>query len=162
MAVHAWSVVCDRVVVDQASKEISLMFLREGVLIRPTTERPISTIPVSFLVVSLWIRNEIDTPEKASTRVAVLSPNGKVIGRPIETEVDLTKGTALRSQVAFKGMPMVGAGFYWFHIQQKTGRGRWSTVAKLPFEVTMFPDQPTIGSIEPSRLSPPSRSAASS
>jgi hypothetical protein len=141
VALLAWAVLCERCLIDKDTNETSLLFVREGAQLASAALLP-ANLPVPLLLVSLWLRSEMEKPERSRARILVRTPSGKPIGQPLELDLNLTERYALRHRVAFAaGIPLTEIGFYWFLVQHQTTAGRWITASRVPLEISLQPSR---------------------
>lgn len=159
MAKHAWSVICERSIIDSDAKTISLMNVLEEVhivaYVEPGLSMKIDEAAVrsgnsgaGFNLVSLWLRDDVGRPEKGRGRVELLSPSGKVMLQH-EYDVDLSQYLRLRTKVGFPSAPLDGPdpktngpipGIYIFKTQQQKKRGnkkQWVTESEQYLTITI-------------------------
>ncbi len=129
MAEHVWSVLCERVVIDQRTNLASCLTCIEGV---SAPQLP-SNIP-ALSIGSMWVS---DTEEKKSFtfRLVAVSPdkNEKVL---LEGTQDVEPNGRGRVGIVLDGFPIEQTGKYMFRIEAKEG-GSWEIKAKLPMEITL-------------------------
>ena len=139
-----WAVLCERVVIDRETNNLSLFNVVEEVQVPAQQPRSLtevldeSVIPISFELVVLWVRSELQLPEKGFGRVRVLLPGDKddLIQ---EYEVDLTKFLRLRSRLRLLGLPAGGEGVYLFKVDGKSSGQEWTELFELPLPVVLQP-----------------------
>ena len=87
---HVWSILCTKAVIDKDTNLLTLVdtieeftieaagvlkTTPEGVEVIPSAEVPaeqLPTIPVTFEIVSLWVRRNPDEPERATAKIKPL------------------------------------------------------------------------------------------
>jgi len=141
MIEHAWSVLCQKVIIDQESNNISLDVIEEIHLegnLPPEAIRDSEgfLVPYQLIFASLWYRNDPEIESRGKARLQLISPNGKVIGGA-EIDVDLTKNSRLRTKCKFNSLPIPKnqSGYFFFHLQVQ--EKEWKTVAKIPLEIKL-------------------------
>jgi hypothetical protein len=138
MAVHIWSVLCSRVVIDKETNQANLMGTVDGLTVELAAPLPQAGglplfVPFGMDLVSLWERS--DKEETATFRCRLTAPNGVVLGNAIE-RIDLSAGPRVRSIVRIESFLLAGEGIFHFTVSLKKGE-RWVRVARLPLEITI-------------------------
>lgn len=131
---HKFSLLCSRAVVDENSKSISIFDIIEQINVFAEIDQ-IVHLPLHCEIFSLWIRNNIDTPEQGISRVSLKDPNG-ISKKHVEVSIDLTKSIFFRSIIRIAGMELRGPGIYNFIIELKQNDEQWKEVSSVPFIVT--------------------------
>lgn len=136
-----WAILCERSVTDRETNNVSLFNIIEEVQIPapPPLDLSQTTIPLGvFLPVlelmTLWVRSDLEAPERGRGRVRIIVPGAKVALAP-EFDVDLTQFLRLRTRLRFPGLPVGDTGIYRFVVQGKAGDSEWSTMFELPLRV---------------------------
>jgi len=140
MAVHIWSVLCSRVVIDKETNQASLMGTLEGLTVELAEPFPQAGglplfVPFGMDLVSLWERSERDKEETATFRCRLTAPDGAVLGDAKES-IDLSADTRFRSIMRVESFLLAGKGIFHFTVSLKKGKG-WVRVARLPLEITI-------------------------
>ena len=88
---HAWTVICNRLVVDKESNNLSLDVLEqiEIELGAPAPDAKVKLFPIELRIVSLWYRDGA-VAEGASAYADFVDPNGQPLGR-FEFTIELEK-----------------------------------------------------------------------
>lgn len=137
MAVHIWSVLCARSIIDSETNNISLIDVIEQVNLPapppPSTDGGVTFIPISLELVSLWSRENADAPENRRCRVRVNSPGGLPAGMPttVEFQVDLTVHQRSRTRARLPGLPIRETGTCSFVVEMSRD-GEYTQVASIP------------------------------
>jgi len=137
MIKHIWSVLCQQSIVNRDSNNISLIEVIEqlsieGRVIESESEKP-KLLPLSFNIVSMWIRENLDEPADSKANVIFLSPRDKELSRK-EVHIDLSEYQRFRTISRINGLPFSGYGQYKFVIKV-LNEGDWKTVATLPLSI---------------------------
>jgi len=132
---HLWSVICRFSMVNQESRNISLIEVLEQVAF--DGDAGVTRLNFPFELVSMWWRTDLDCGERARMRVLVQAPDGNVLNQdnPMEFEVDLEQYPKLRVNARFSGLPFGGTGIYRFILQAQTD-DQWKEITVIPLEVT--------------------------
>jgi hypothetical protein len=94
-----------------------------------------ASVPFSANLVTLWARDQPDTPSRAVTRVRFLSSAGTELGR-VEGEVELETSTRVRQHMRIQGLRVDGTGWHEWEISWRAPDNElWTTVARIPLEV---------------------------
>lgn len=141
MAVHIWSVLCSRVVIEKETNQASLVGTIEGLTVELAQPLPQAGgvplfVPFGMDLVSLWERSAQDKEEMATFRCKLTAPNGDVLA-DVKESIDLSAaGTRSRTIMRVGSFPLTGEGTFHFTISLKKGKG-WVRVARLPLEITI-------------------------
>jgi hypothetical protein len=128
MAQLVWSILCRRIIVDEATKLVSFIDVLEGFEYGvppslPQTVQPLQALPLEFSLVTLWTRSDPLKGETARQRLVLAGPDPTLAPpQPIEIEVDLNKTRNYRTTVLFQGIPYLGDGDYVFKIELQQGK----------------------------------------
>lgn len=139
---HIWSVLCKESIIDEGSKNISLLNVLEQLqaTLKPSPKiqgrsKKIN-VPINYEIVSLWTKPNTLKKEEASIEYRLLSPEGKIVNkneRKIAIPANLKR---LRTRVKVKGLTILENGEYLFKIGLKEkGHKSFRTVARLPLQV---------------------------
>jgi hypothetical protein len=132
MIAHAWTTLCDRVVIDRESDNLSLDTIEVIYVNRPDNGQP-TLVPCRLEVVSLWYRRESDAAELARANVCVLSPSLEVIAR-LPIEIDLRSARRLRTRTILDGLLVHRPGTYLIALDVLDATPA-REVARIPLEV---------------------------
>lgn len=153
MARLVWSVLCRRATIDKDTNSVSLMEVTEQLNVKATSfssEGPNRETPLllawEFDLVSLWMRSDPEEPERTTERVVFVGPDGRALGEPVVTEVDLESHQRMRSRLRMNGLPLSGTGYHFFVIEQPGDQGEWLEVARVPLDVRIEVEQSEISS----------------
>jgi hypothetical protein len=136
MIEHIWTVLCSRAILDVDSKNVSIQNVIEQINIIPNrkADRPLR---VDFDIVSLWVRSEVDVPERAKARLRLVDPSGTVF-HAATFEVDLSDCERARTKLRFRDLPNTFEGRYRFTMElSDQGSEKWRTVASVPLSVVV-------------------------
>ena len=137
MIAHTWSVLCDKTIVDQDSKNISLDVV-EQIAARGLPEAPpesLLLLPFRPIIVSLWYRDQPDRPATGEARIIFLSPTGAMLGT-FDLAIDLTTAERCRTKLELPGLPVSTSGRYLFDVELRR-EGEWDRVARIPLQVIL-------------------------
>ena len=138
MISHAWTVVCEKCVIDQDSNNVFLDVL-ERLTITATEDVPrpedngVIMLPARFTVVSLWYRDDPEVPAVGTTRSTFVDPTGRAIGRA-EIEADLRDYPRSRTRMSAQQLPYTVNGTYFVETEIEV-EGGWQRVARVPLEL---------------------------
>jgi hypothetical protein len=136
MIALAWSVLAEKVIVDQETNNVSLDVLEQldlGVVPPVPSGRRGFAVPIGVEIVSLWYRPDAQGPVRARQRIRLSDPNGDEL-TSAETEIDLSTYTRLRARQILPVLPIRGPGMYYFHIDLER-QNAWTEMAKVPLEI---------------------------
>lgn len=134
MVDHVWTVACSRVVIDQATNNVSLESVLEQITITGTP-MPDGLVALPMDIVTLWARSNPAVPSRARTRLSLLAPSGTEHA-PHEFDIDLTAAERYRTLCRFTSIPVSEPGRHVFRVelQQDPERG-WQVVARIPITI---------------------------
>lgn len=147
MIKHIWSILCSKSVIDRDSNNISLydVFEQLSVEIVQKSESQSSqekVIPIDFELVTLWVREDMNSPAHGKSKLILYSPTGKE-NKAAEIEIDLSKHHRTRSRIHISGLPInSGSGYYWFVLFLRVeGEEEWREVSRIPLQVEVKMEQ---------------------
>lgn len=132
---HLWTVVCQHVVIDSQSNNVSLQNVLEQIAV---AEEPVPNglLPVKFEIISLWIRSDLDTPTSGHSRIVFAFPSGKRATVGPEMTIDLSNHSRARTVLRVQGFPIQELGQHIFLVElQDEAETEWHEVAAIPVEV---------------------------
>jgi hypothetical protein len=137
MARFQWVILCERVIIEDQAKTISMVSLLENIVVPPPPPEMLRKgadsvqLPLRFFIVHQWERSNLKIGERVPARTRLITPTGKQFGEA-ETVVDLT--VSLRSRVVGQalGIPVAGEGVYKCIIDAKI-KNKWRKVGETEF-----------------------------
>jgi hypothetical protein len=135
MIQHVWSVLCQSASFDAQTNRVSLFNTLENLIVfgTPTKERP---LVISFEIVSLWARQQDDTPCSGQMRTYLNLP-GEEAPQIITLEIDLSKTPFHRTRITIGAFPVTRTGRFEFQIEYRLAdEETWHPAATLPFIVS--------------------------
>jgi hypothetical protein len=141
MARLHWVIVCERAILEEQARTVSLMSVVENIQIPrpPKSAGPDGSpifIPFRFYVVNQWGRANPKIGERLSSRIRLLAPSGKQYGSS-EFLVDLVAAPKARVICQAIGFPLEGAGTYRCVVEAKV-RTKWRKAGDTEFSVTFL------------------------
>lgn len=142
MAKNPWTVPCTRSILDRDTGQISLIDVAESLtahatedeFLRLLEEKPNGIAPVGLEVVSYWVRDDVEEPERATGRVQILGPDDAVCMSG-EFEIDLTAHRNLKVRLNVGAFPVArGLGMYRLETQLKSEGDEWIVTSSMPLE----------------------------
>src|SRR3989338_249472 len=100
MIKHAWTVLCQKSIMDQETNNISLDVLEQlnvKDLSFPEEAKGI-IFPIQMEIVSLWYRTQKDQGLKGKSQQRIIAPNGEEVGKT-NIEINLLNHQRYRSRV---------------------------------------------------------------
>ena len=143
MARHIWSVLCGKMMTDQASNNVSLIDIVEQLNVTAQKVKKNNSsgeetliVPFGGQLVSLWCRDDLAEGETVTGRTRIISPTGHELGKA-EYTVDLTDHRRVRSVFAVNGLPVrIGEnGNYLFTVERRGTSGEWEMTAEVPVQI---------------------------
>jgi hypothetical protein len=104
-------------------------------------------VPFRFYVVQQWVRTKAQISEMFEGRMALKSPDGKLLGH-MDYAVDLRKTLAARVISQIPAFAYAGAGIYKVQIQIKRG-STWRTLRETQFTLLIGPGVANVAPIAP-------------
>lgn len=142
MAHHWWSTFSSFATIDQGTNNVSAIDLIEMLRVSPPpdTDKPLSIVMRS-VVVSLWGRTDLHTPESLLGRARWMDATGHELGSFVY-EIDLQNHERSRIRLNLNAIPIRDTGTYQWQIScaHKDTPDEWQVVAQLPVQV-VFDDQ---------------------
>lgn len=142
---HIWSVLCSKASIDRETNNVSLFEVLESVQFG--TNAPVQ-FPVNLAfagtVVTLWVRQEPNTPVTGQMRTRLLSPGGEELSSLV-LAINLQNANRTRTLISLNGIRIAGNGTHQFEISWRVrDDDEWSPVALLPLDITVRVD-PALG-----------------
>jgi hypothetical protein len=135
MAVLQWVIVCERVIIEEQVKAISIISILENIQLPapPPMLASESLVPLRFYVVQQWRRSKPKIGERTPGRLRLTGPKGQYGEQ--EFVVDLTGTQQARVIGQAIGFPLQGPGVYQCVVETKA-RTKWTKVGGTHFTVT--------------------------
>lgn len=138
MANHIWTIICDRVIVDSGSNEVSLIGVTERVAISGTLAEDVRepNVPFNKTIVSYWEREDRDVPESDFVvQISLRTPNGVSDEKMSRTfALDLSKSIRCRILITVGVIGFKGNGTYYFEIKRPVEDGASVLVTRIPLD----------------------------
>jgi|WetSurMetagenome_2_1015567.scaffolds.fasta_scaffold16780_5 hypothetical protein len=125
---HVWSILCERISIDQNSNLLSYFTCIEGIR---TKKLPITLKPLSFG--TRWCM-EGENKEKIEFQLILVAPSGKEVRLHADQFTMLKKNH--RSNFILDGLKIEEFGEYNFRMRMKK-EDKWITVANIPLNVEL-------------------------
>jgi hypothetical protein len=139
MASFQWVILCERAVVEDGTKTVSLIAILENILLPappPEVQKsspPYFLVPLRFFVAHQWARSNPKSGERQAGRLRFIGPQGQFAVQ--DFVVDLTGSQRARVIGQTIGFPLQGPGAYQCVVEAKT-KSRWRKVGSTDFNVT--------------------------
>ena len=136
---HKWTILCERIIVDETSQLLSLIDVIEDINIPalPCDDKNITVVPIRWVLVNFWARTDETIPEYAEIKIRLVSPIETVVAER-ELKIDLTEKVNLRHFFRSGELPVQGEGTYRFIIEINND-GVWEIVSETPYRVNVMP-----------------------
>ena len=139
MARCEWVIACERVVIEDEAKDVSLIAILETVMtpkppesvVRAAAAQGPIVLPLRFYVAHQWVRSNSKIGERTLTRTRLIGPDGKQFGSQ-EATVDLTGSKRARIISQALGRPVSREGMYRCVVEQKV-RLAWRKAGETEF-----------------------------
>jgi hypothetical protein len=143
MIKHAWTIVCQRGVVDRYTNLLSILeVIDEFQLPKPADEANVA-LPVRAHIVSYWRRADDNTPARGESKYTLYSPSGRKL-LEVGQELDLSQCTKLRGLVGLPLLPIRGEGTYLLKVELKIGDKK-RRVDEVPIHIKYIEAPPAAG-----------------
>lgn len=140
MILHVWTILCSNSVIDIESNNVSIQNVYEQLTLKGDP-KPDGKASLPMELVSLWTREDLETPTSGEARISYLQPSGKE-SELITYPIDLEEYHRARSRVHIGAIPVPEPGRYKFYIEYRlSGSVVWQQVAQIPLEVTFRPEK---------------------
>ncbi len=139
---HIWTVICRQSILDEETKNISLLNIVEKLTINVSPSAEIEdakdlSLPINFEIVSLW-QKEKKGKENFEVKVILTDPNGKVLNEYIKELSTPADKNRQRYILKSSGLKLTTSGNYTFKVAVKSdGNKRFKTVSVVPLEVVI-------------------------
>lgn len=146
MIKHIWTVLCQKSVIDNQSNNLSLIDVFEELKVNYSTPSSVSNslevtrinVPISYEIVSLWLRDNYDKDENVEIRAIFIDPTGKELKSFDQSVVMKAKLIRYRTRLRVQGIGLTVPGIYTFEIKIKdNNRDNFRSVASVPLDVKM-------------------------
>lgn len=153
MARLVWAVFCGRSLIDSETNTASLIDVLENIAISYSSpDGPDVPPPPSFplgetsRLVSSWVRDDQETPERAELKIILHTPAGNAHEAPQIIPIDLESVDKFRAMMNFGVLPNEGSGRYEFEVLVKSSESdEWVSASRTPIDVTIAAsEQPEI------------------
>lgn len=159
MAKLIWAVLCRRAIIDQQTKQASLIDVIEKItLYREELEGQLPdgrtyeevvaagiVFPMSICLVQFWTRSAPNKPEDFEMRILTLSPSGRELNKN-DLEISLAKYRNSRPAIQILNMVYVEDGIYRMVIQKRdAGSRRFMRQAEIPLEIILAEGAAPVG-----------------
>ena len=131
---HHFSLICNRAVIDESTKSLSIFDVIEQINVVAEPDQLVK-IPIHFEIISVWLRSDLSTPEKGVARVFLQDPKG-ISKKTVEVNIELTTSTFFRSIIIVSVIELRGPGLYNFIVELKQNNDKWEKMTSIPFIVT--------------------------
>jgi len=131
MAVYQWGLVCQQVIIDKYTNNISYINALEG--IKPP-DYP-AELPQIF-VGTVWRRDE--KGEEIEVRIVLEDDDGNELYTGSIDSIDFSDYKRYRSNNVISGIDIEEPGTIWFHAEKKED-GDWTREASLPVDIGVSP-----------------------
>ena len=134
MIEHVWTVLCWRSIIDQDTKNLSLINTIEQITVKDQPKED-GVIGLLFEMVSYWVRKDMEVPDQAMARYSISSPSGN-IKQISEIAIDLTKEERHRHRLRLQGIQASESGRYNIIVEVKSMTDEeWTKVTSVPLMV---------------------------
>jgi hypothetical protein len=140
MIENVWAILCSNSVIDQETNNISLHNVIDQITVN-AEPIPNGILPITFDIVSSWIRKYDDQPTEGTSRFTFRHPSGKIIILN-ELPIDLRNNLRARQRIHLNNLLLEEAGRHIFLVELKDSTSNnWKEVATIPLTVIFNPIQ---------------------
>lgn len=138
---HLWTIICEKATIDRDTNNISLIEIIEGISVgveaQQDLNKPLAStivLPVTWTVVSTYVRDDLTTVEKAEGELRLISPSGQTMATS-PFEIDLTQFVRMHCLMKFVGWPVSEPGHQLLKVAVKSTEGKQIQTVEVPLEV---------------------------
>jgi hypothetical protein len=134
---HAWTVLCDRVITDRETNNLSMDVVEQFqvTLMEPIPPGVPIAIPTMLTLATLFYGGPEDIGTQVVTRGRIVSPEGNVLGQMGGT-FEMT-ASRVRNLTKIAGLPVSSSGIYEFTLEYQTNGGAWTAAGRVPLELNI-------------------------
>ena len=136
MIKHIWSVICERIVVDQTTNLVSYQTCLEGI-----TAAKLPFNLTAFAFGSRWYKDSSDD-EKLSFRLTCVTPKGNE-NLLVQVDDQILSAPSHRTNILLNGLPFEEEGTYYFTLKMKR-ENKLIKIAEIPFSVSVQSNPKTV------------------
>lgn len=131
---HAWSLACNKSIIDPTTNNTTIVDVVEQINIPPGSPVP-TFVPMQIDFVSVWYRSDAGAGERGTGRLTIACPDGDRT-QQIQFAVDLSLFYRTRTIVRSSGLSLRGPGIYNFVVElSQDGENTWTPTAEVPLTV---------------------------
>lgn len=136
---HVWSVICGKSAIDRETNNISLFEVIERIEFTFTGSGEFPPgAPFNLELVTLWARQDPNTPAEAQMRVRLLAPDGRELSALPPFRLDLLTASRMRQRTRIQGILLAGSGWYDLEVAYRvTNGGDWIVATRVPLEIVL-------------------------
>lgn len=137
---HLWTVYCREVLTDQETNNVSMIQALESIHLSASGGENVSGqghfVPFDSKLITLWARQEWDTPGTSTMRIRFFGSNGSEL-LSSTVVVDLQDHLRRRTTANLSGLSIVGSGFYEWVVDRAgcNGEDEWVEEARIPVQI---------------------------
>jgi hypothetical protein len=147
MAVFQWVILCERAIIEEGAKAVSLISILESIQLPappahlPKAGRGGPIVPLRFFVVQQWSRSKPRMGERVGGRIRLIGPKNEFGAQ--EFVVDLTGSQRARVITQAIGFPLQGPGLYRCIVEAKL-KTKWTKVGGTEFSLAYMEAGPNL------------------
>ncbi len=140
MVKHAWSVLCERTIIDKESNNITLSVMEQIKFVheaKDTGKRLMA--PIKGRLVSMWYIEPGDKAKYIEYKIQIKDFQGDTVGE-FEGKAEFAGALHARTISVFEALPFPfeGLGHYLFVVELKNKK-KWEQVAEVPYLIESVP-----------------------
>lgn len=136
---HAWTVVCEKSIIDKETNNISLDVLEQMAIRTLPFPADVKGIifPVQMEIISLWYRGLSEDGAKGHARLRIIMPNNEEVS-VTNIDIDLITSHRQRTRSRLNGLPVPKnvSGYFYFIVEMELDHN-WVEVSRIPLEVKL-------------------------
>jgi len=130
---HVWSIICNKLIVDEETKNATLVDVLEEIKINKEFLKDKNEIPLLFDLVSLWcIEEEKDTKKETSVLIEFYDPKNNKLNDFLFTFTPPERKKRIRTSIKFSKFLLNGSGIYAIKIKQDNKK-----ITEIPLEINI-------------------------
>lgn len=138
---NAWSIICEKSVIDAQSNLLSLFNCVEEVEIKIDKTKIVKNskliAPINLQLISLWMINNYVKENLFIIKIELVDPEGAILSEFSNTLKSQPGNKRLRSINNIQGMPVTKSGRYYFRISRQRG-DKFDMVSELALDVNLI------------------------
>lgn len=137
---HVWSVLCQSSLIDIDTNNLSLNNVLEQLVLSVESKKSSSpvelTVPISYEVVSMWVKTDTHKVVRAEIVLEIVDPKGSILKTFKQQGEMPTTMKRLRTRFRIQGLGLTISGLYKFIVKiKREGQIDFDKVTEIPLEI---------------------------